>query len=48
MIAKGDFDKQGVIHPAWLGYDEKLSDKFFKELAARNINITESKIHPLS
>jgi lysine 6-dehydrogenase len=48
MIAKGDFDKQGVIHPAWLGYDEKLSDKFFKELAARNINITESEIHPFS
>ncbi|MCW4051180.1 MAG: saccharopine dehydrogenase NADP-binding domain-containing protein [Candidatus Bathyarchaeota archaeon] len=41
MIAKGEFDKPGVIHPAWIGYDEKLSDKFFKELAVRNINITE-------
>lgn len=48
MIAKGEFDKPGVIHPAWLGYDEKLSDTFFKELAVRNINITEHEIHPFS
>jgi lysine 6-dehydrogenase len=47
MIAKGEFDKPGVIHPAWLGYDKKFSDKFFKELTAHNINITEYKIRAL-
>jgi lysine 6-dehydrogenase len=46
MIAKGEFRRPGVIHPAWLGYDEKVSDKFFKELSIRKINITESVSHP--
>jgi len=41
MIATGEFNRPGVIHPAWIGYDEKLSDRFFKELSERNINITE-------
>ena len=48
MIARGEFNRPGVIHPAWLGYDEKLSDKFLKELAARNINITEYMKRPLN
>lgn len=43
MMANGEFNKKGVVHPAWLGYDEKLSDKFFSELGKRGINITESK-----
>jgi lysine 6-dehydrogenase len=48
MIAKGEFDKPGVIHPAWIGYDEALSDKFFTELAARNIDITEYERNSLA
>ena len=48
MIAAGDFNRAGVIHPAWIGYDEKLSDRFFKELAARDINITECVKQPLN
>jgi lysine 6-dehydrogenase len=48
MIAAGDFNRPGVIHPAWIGYDEKLSDRFFKELAARDINITEYVKRPLN
>ena len=48
MIAAGEFDRPGVIHPAWIGYDEKLSDKFLKELAERNINITEYMKQPLN
>jgi len=48
MIATGEFNRPGVIHPAWIGYDEKLSDKFFKELSERNINITEYMQRPLN
>jgi len=48
MIATGEFNRPGVIHPALIGYDEKLSDKFFKELAKRNINITEYMKRPLN
>ena len=47
MIASGEFSRPGVIHPAWIGYDEKLSNKFFKELASRRINITEYVKRPL-
>ncbi len=42
MIAQGQMDKPGVIHPAKIGYDEKLSKKFFEEMAKRDIKITES------
>ena len=48
MIGRGEFDKTGVVHPSWIGYDEKLSDRFFDELAARNINITEYRKAPLN
>lgn len=47
MIATGEFNRPGVIHPAWIGYDEKLSDRFFKELAARGIDIAEYVKRPL-
>ena len=43
---KGEFDKLGVIHPAWIGYDKKMSEKFFTELNSRNIKITEYEKHP--
>jgi saccharopine dehydrogenase-like NADP-dependent oxidoreductase len=42
MIAKGQMDVPGVIHPSKIGYDEKLSDIFFAEMARRDIKITES------
>ena len=42
MIAKGDIKTPGVIHPAKIGYDEGLSNIFFKELSKRKINIKES------
>jgi lysine 6-dehydrogenase len=48
MIAKGDMDTPGVIHPAKIGYNEKLSDTFFKEMAKRRINIQESFTNPLT
>lgn len=41
MILRGDFEMKGVIHPVKIGYDAKASDKFFAELAKRNIRITE-------
>ncbi|MBN2335977.1 saccharopine dehydrogenase NADP-binding domain-containing protein [Candidatus Bathyarchaeota archaeon] len=48
MIGRGEFDKTGVVHPAWIGYDERLSDRFFDELAARNIKITEYRKAPFN
>jgi len=47
MIAAGEFSRTGVIHPAWIGYDEGLSDRFFEELASRGIEITEYVKRPL-
>ena len=48
MIAKGEMNKPGVIHPAWIGYDEKLSKIFFKEIAKREIHIMESHVAPFN
>jgi lysine 6-dehydrogenase len=48
MIAKGEMDTPGVIHPAKIGYNEKLSDTFFKEMAKRRINVQESFTNPLN
>ena len=47
MIAKGEMDMPGVIHPAKIGYDVKLSNIFFKEMAKRRIKIQESFTRPL-
>jgi len=48
MIAKGEMDMPGVIHPAKIGYEEVLSDKFFEEMARRRINIIEGFTSPLN
>ncbi len=48
MIAKGQMDMPGVIHPAKIGYNEKLSDIFFSEMARRDIKITESFESPFN
>jgi lysine 6-dehydrogenase len=48
MIAKGQMNMHGVIHPAKIGYDEKLSNTFFAEMARRNIKITESFQSPFN
>ena len=48
MIAKGQMNTPGVIHPAKIGYDEKLSNTFFAEMARRNIKITESFQSPFN
>jgi len=41
MIANGEFGLTGVVHPVKIGYDEGLSNKFFDELAKRDVNIHE-------
>ncbi|MCW4035624.1 MAG: saccharopine dehydrogenase NADP-binding domain-containing protein [Candidatus Bathyarchaeota archaeon] len=41
MIARGEFDMAGVVHPVKIGYEERLSERFFEELSERRINITE-------
>ncbi len=48
MIANGDFKDAGVIHPVKIGYDERLSEIFFKKLSKRKIKIEESEIKPIS
>jgi lysine 6-dehydrogenase len=48
MIAKGQMNKPGVIHPAKIGYDEKLSNIFFAQMARRDIKITESFTSPFN
>ncbi|MCW3991383.1 MAG: L-lysine dehydrogenase, partial [Candidatus Bathyarchaeota archaeon] len=48
MIAKGEFEETGVVHPVKLGWDERLSDRFFAELARRRINITEKFVQPFN
>jgi saccharopine dehydrogenase-like NADP-dependent oxidoreductase len=41
MIMRGEMTETGVVHPVRIEYDERLSDKFFKELAKRSISVTE-------
>jgi len=48
MIAKGEMDTPGVIHPVKIGYDEKLSKKFFAELKKQRISITETFRSPFN
>ena len=48
MIAKGQMDMPGVIHPVKIGSDERLSAIFFKEMAKRRIKITESFTSPFN
>jgi lysine 6-dehydrogenase len=48
MIARGEFGMKGVVHPVKIGYDERLSDRFFEELAKRRINITEYFMSPFN
>ena len=48
MIAKGQMRTPGIIHPAKIGYDEKLTRIFFKEMAERQIKITEIFSSPLN
>jgi hypothetical protein len=48
MIARGEFEEKGVVHPVKIGWDEGLSKRFFTELAKRRINITEYFIQPFN
>lgn len=48
MIARDEFEEAGVIHPAKIGYDEDLADRFLSELADRGIKITEYFRSPLN
>lgn len=46
MIAKGEIKDKGVIHPAKLGWNKNLSEKFLQELRRRGIEIVEQFIPP--
>ncbi|MFX0117148.1 MAG: saccharopine dehydrogenase family protein [Candidatus Hodarchaeota archaeon] len=41
LIAKNEFEEKGVVHPAKIGWKEELSEKFFRELSKRKIDVTE-------
>lgn len=47
MIANGEFIETGVVHPVKIGYDARLSEKFFAELKRRRITISEKVVRPL-
>jgi lysine 6-dehydrogenase len=44
MIMRGEMTETGVVHPVRIGYDERLSGRFFEELAKRRIKITEAVV----
>jgi len=48
MIANGDFEDAGVIHPVKIGWNEQLAEIFFKNLSKREINIEEREVKPIS
>jgi lysine 6-dehydrogenase len=42
MVARGEINEKGVVHPAKIGRNPSLRKKFFDELAKRNIHVSES------
>jgi lysine 6-dehydrogenase len=42
MIARGDIKEKGVIHAGKIGWNPKLAENFFSELAKRGIHINEA------
>jgi lysine 6-dehydrogenase len=42
MLARGEIKEKGVLHPAKIALDPSLRNRFFEELAKRNIQIAES------
>ena len=42
MIARGDITERGVVHCGKIGLDPKATEIDFKELAKRNICLTET------
>jgi lysine 6-dehydrogenase len=47
MIARGDIKERGVLHVGKIGWNKELANKFFTELAKRDIRITETVTRPL-
>ncbi len=47
MIARGDIKEEGVLHVGDIGWNIELANKFFNELAKRNIRIIEKVTKPL-
>jgi len=48
MIGRGDLSERGVIHPGKIGWDHRLANMFFSELAKRKIHIEETVTKPLT
>jgi lysine 6-dehydrogenase len=48
MIGHGDIRERGVIHASKIGWDAKLSSRFFLELTKRNIRISETSVQSLT
>ncbi|NIQ05190.1 MAG: hypothetical protein GWO20_05540 [Candidatus Korarchaeota archaeon] len=48
MVGRGDIKEKGVIHCGKIGWNRKLAEKFFSELAKRNLIVNESVTTPLS
>ena len=48
MIASGDIKEKGVLHASKIGWNTDQANKFFAELAKRNIKITKTITRPLT
>jgi lysine 6-dehydrogenase len=48
MIGRGDVRERGVIHASKIGWNAELSSRFFRELAKRNIQISENSVRSLA
>jgi lysine 6-dehydrogenase len=48
MVGRGDIKEKGVIHCGKIGWNRKLAEKFFSELAKRKLIVNESVTTPLS
>lgn len=48
MIGRGEVKQTGIVHPSKIGCDRELANRFFTELAKRDIHITERVTQPLA
>lgn len=45
MLGRGEIKEKGVLHASKIGWDTQLGDKFFNELARRDIHINRKMLH---
>jgi lysine 6-dehydrogenase len=48
IVRRGEITQKGIVHPSKIGWNTQLADRFFAELAKRDIHITEKVMQPLA